>query len=268
MPSGDAAKSLAGLQEVLTALLGANGCPWDKKQTPESLCDYIIEEAFELVEAVRRGDVPETAEELGDVAFLLLFLAEIHARRGDFDLATALEGAREKMVRRHPHVFADTDVADDTEVKSNWEAIKRKEKSAARSPSGVFASLPPGLPPMLKAYRLHSKAARNGFTWESDADLAGQLASEWEEWRTARDSGDADRMEAEFGDYLFTLVEYGRRHGIRANAALARTNETFLARFARMEALARESGRQVADMGPAELDTLWETAKRLENEES
>ncbi len=256
--------SLARIQEVIDALLGPDGCPWDRKQTPLSLCDYIIEEAFELVSAIRAGDHAETAEELGDVLFLLLFETTLAARAGQFDLADVVAANAAKMIRRHPHVFGDTVVADQEELLRNWERIKRGEKAdkaeeGARN--GAFDSLPRGLPPLLKAYRIHSKAARLGFTWASDEDARAQYDAEWREYEAACANGDQEQMEEEFGDALFTLVELGRRRGIKANAALDRANLKFLSRYERMEALARERGLDFVDMPLEDKDRLWSEVK-------
>ncbi|MBU1229371.1 MAG: nucleoside triphosphate pyrophosphohydrolase [Proteobacteria bacterium] len=253
--------SLAKLQEVIDSLLGPDGCPWDRKQTPLSLCDYVIEEAFELVSAIRAGDVAETAEELGDVLFLLLFQATLHARAGQFTLADVVDANAAKMIRRHPHVFGDTVLANQDELLRNWERIKRGEKAAGDRPPGAFASLPKGLPPLLKAYRVHSKAARLGFTWATDEDARAQFDAEWREYEEACQGGSPERMEEEFGDALFTLVELGRRRGIKANAALDRANLKFLARYERMESLARERGLELLDMPMADKDRLWAEVK-------
>ena len=261
----DSAAALTRLQEVLDRLLGPGGCPWDQKQTPESLCEYVIEESFELVDAIRQGKTGEVAEEIGDVLFLLLFVARLYEKRGDFALPQAIEGAAGKMIRRHPHVFADLSFENQEELLRNWEAIKRREKAAsgdADRPQGIFSSLPGGLPALQKAYRLHAKAARIGFTWESDAEAERQLASEWTEWLEARADADPARMEEEFGDYLFTLVEHGRRHGLKAAAALDKANIKFLARFERMEELARAQGQALPDLTLAEMNALWDEAKR------
>ncbi|MBI5518786.1 MAG: nucleoside triphosphate pyrophosphohydrolase [Desulfovibrio sp.] len=266
--------SVAKIQEVIDRLLGPGGCPWDQKQTPKSLCDYIVEEAFELVSAIRADDADETCEELGDVLFLLLFQATLASRAGQFSLQDVVARNAAKMIRRHPHVFGDTVVADQEELLRNWERIKRGEKKdngKEGGPAGTFDSLPEGLPPLLKAYRIHSKAARNGFTWESDADARAQYEAELREFEAACEGpeGDrkAERMEEEYGDLLFTLVELGRRKGIKANAALDRANIKFLARYARMEEMARERGLELMDMGLDDKNRLWDEAKAAAEKE-
>ena len=258
--SSDSA-SIAKIQEVIEALLGPGGCPWDQKQTPKSLCDYIIEEAFELVSAIRADDQPETCEELGDVLFLLLFQATLAARAGHFTLEDVVAQNAAKMIRRHPHVFGDTVVANQEELLRNWERIKRGEKSGNGKENGAFDSLPEGLPPLLKAYRINAKAARLNFTWPTDEDARAQFDDEWREYEEACASGDAERMEEEFGDALFTLVELGRRKGIKANAALDRANLKFLGRYARMEALAKSRGLDLLEMGLDDKNRLWDEVK-------
>lgn len=276
------ARALAEVLGVVRALIADNGCPWDRQQTPHSMADYLLEEGHELVEALRAdlpmpspaehagptpGDpkaVAEVAEELGDLAFLVFFVATLYERSGRLTLAQALRANAAKMVRRHPHVFGDLELADRDELLRNWERIKREEKTENGEAPGVYDSLPKGLPPVLRAYRIHSKAARVGFTWETDADAQAQFQSEWAEWEQAKAAGDAQRMEREFGDVLFTLVELGRRAGIKANAALDQANRTFLSRFAAMEALARERGLDFPGLSLEEKNRLWDEAKARE----
>ncbi|WP_027720940.1 nucleoside triphosphate pyrophosphohydrolase [Maridesulfovibrio zosterae] len=251
-------KSLEKLRDVIAQLTGPDGCPWDMKQTPNSLCDYVIEEAFELVEAIRADDKQEAMEELGDVMFLLLFIAERYEKSGSFTLAEAIDSSSAKMIRRHPHVFADCKVEDQEELLRNWEKIKRSEK---KDSDKIFDSLPKGLPPLLKAYRINAKAARSGFTFESDEQCIKQLESEWQEWDKALKAEDNNASEEEFGDYLFALIELGRRKGIKANSALDKTNNKFLDRFSKMEDLAKEQGKDVSEMELTELNELWNKIK-------
>lgn len=255
-----AKNNFAQIIEVIDTLTGPAGCPWDKKQTPQSLCDYLVEECFELVEAIRSQDQSEVAEELGDVLFLLLFIGRYYDNLTPGFLDTALLGNVAKMVRRHPHVYRDKSV-DMAEVLTTWEQIKKQEKAEQDKDPGVFASLPASLPPLLRAYRINSKAARVGFTWAADKDQEGKLREEWAELQSALATKDSPAQEEEFGDYLFALVEYGRRRGIKANAALARANAKFLDRFARMEHLALNRGQDLDKMSLAEMDTLWDEVK-------
>ena len=257
------AAALLNLFDVIDALLAPEGCPWDQEQTAQSMCDYLAEETFELIEGIRSGNVREAMEELGDTLFILLFIARRYEEQGAFSLADALDYSAAKMVRRHPHVFGDKRFNDREALYENWEATKREEnKDTGRK--GVFDSLPAGLPPLLKAYRINSKAARNKFTWPSDEAVEAQLTDEWKEWKEALASGDAKASEEEFGDYLFTLVELGRRKGIKANGALDVANLKFLERFRRMEELAEMRCLDIHALGLDELNALWDDVKRME----
>ncbi|WP_419787637.1 nucleoside triphosphate pyrophosphohydrolase [Pseudodesulfovibrio sp.] len=255
--------ALLNIFDVIDALLGPNGCPWDQEQTPTSMCDYLAEETFEMIEAIRTGNTHEAMEELGDTLFILLFIATRYEQQGAFNLADALDYSATKMVRRHPHVFGNKQFKDREALYDNWEATKREEnKDTDRK--GVFDSLPSGLPPLLKAYRINSKAARNHFTWPTDEAVESQLTDEWQEWKEALASKDDKASEEEFGDYLFTLVELGRRKGIKANGALDFANQKFLRRFRRMEELAEMRCLKLHEMELDALNKLWEDVKSME----
>ncbi|MDR3073141.1 MAG: nucleoside triphosphate pyrophosphohydrolase [Deltaproteobacteria bacterium] len=257
------ASALSRLQGVLETLVGPEGCPWDKEQTPLSLCDYLAEETFELIDAVRRGRADEVREEMGDTLFLILFIALLYS--GEFSLDRVLHEAADKMTRRHPHVFAGQDCSSREQLLQTWEQIKKAEKAEkAEKRSGIFASLPDSLPPLLKAYRIHSKAAKAGFTWDSDVDVEQQFEAEWLEYLDAAAGNDADATEQELGDLLFTLVELGRRKGVKANAALHKSTLRFLSRFAYMEERAAASGREFAALDMEEKNSLWDDAKTRE----
>ncbi len=257
--------ALEELQNVIDTLTAPDGCPWDKEQTPESLADYIIEESHELVSAIRSGNVAEIREELGDVAFLLLFVARLYQKRGDFSFDDALNRSRAKMIRRHPHVFGDTVFKNLEEQLQTWEQIKRAEHAEGPdAPRGLYDSLPASLPPLLKAYRIHSKAARVGFTWPEDEEVEQQVEAEWLEWLDASANGDLEAQKHELGDLLFSITELGRRKGIKASEALDLAARRFLRRFARMEELAREQGRDFTALSLDEKDELWNLAKAEE----
>lgn len=251
--------ALCNVLQKLTAEQG--GCPWDKEQTPLSLADYVIEESNELVAAIRSGDIREVCGELGDVFFLLLFIAMLYERKGDFTLADALDYSAAKMIRRHPHVFGDAVFANRDDQMKAWEKIKKGEHSS----QALFASLPQSLPPLIKAYRIHSKAARAGFTWPTDEEAERQVEEEWLEWLDAVQSEDAEAQKHELGDMIFSLVEVGRRHGIKANEALDFATRRFLHRYARMEELAKAKGKELAAMPLDDQDELWNQAKEEEN---
>lgn len=248
------------LLAVIDALIAPDGCPWDQEQTPESMCDYLAEETFELIEGIRLGDNNEAMEELGDVMFILFFISTLYENKGSHTLADSLRHSTAKMIRRHPHVFKDNNLKDMDEILENWEQIKRVENEGTNK-KRVFDSLPKGLPPLLKSYRINSKAARNNFTWNSDEDVEIQLKDEWREWQEALATEDHDASEKEFGDYLFTLVELGRRKGIKANAALDFANQKFLSRFGKMEELAEKRGLVLSDLNLDEMNGLWDEIK-------
>jgi ATP diphosphatase len=259
--------ALDALLDVIDRLVGPDGCPWDKEQTPESLADYCIEESCELVAAIRAGNLREVRAELGDVLFLLLFLSRLYADRGVFTLQDALESNAAKMIRRHPHVFGDARFDGKEEQLRAWERIKRHEQADGEGPKGVFDSLPAGLPSLIKAYRIHSKAARAGFTWPEDEEVERQVEAEWLEFLDAGRQG-RDAQSRELGDLLFTIVELGRRKGIKANEALDHTMLRFLARFDAMEKLARARDLDFAALSMDGKDELWNEVKALESARS
>jgi ATP diphosphatase len=264
MTASSSHAALDALLEVIDRLVGPDGCPWDKEQTPESLADYCIEESCELVAAIRSGKLREVREELGDLLFLLLFVSRLYADREAFTLKDALEASAAKMIRRHPHVFGDMRFEGKEEQLRAWERIKRDEKAGnGEKPGGVFAGLPVGLPSLIKAYRIHSKAARTGFTWPEDEDVERQVEAEWLEFLDAGRQG-RDAQKRELGDLLFTLVELGRRKGIKANEALDHATLRFLARFDSMEKLACERGLDFAALSLDDKDALWDEVKAWE----
>lgn len=257
--TGDQA-ALLRLRDVLERLLGPEGCPWDREQTPPTLADYLVEEVHELVDAIRSNKPDDVREELGDVWFLLLFVTRLMERDGRFTLEDVLDQAAAKMVRRHPHVFADASFANLDALWANWEKEKKKEKADR----GPFEGIPSTLPPLLRAYRINSKAARLGFTWSETAGVREQLNQEWREWHAAQDeNGDStERALDEYGDYLFTLVEYGRRHGLKANEALDRANRKFLDRFAKLSRLAEARGIDLEGLDLDSWNALWNEVKQ------
>lgn len=258
----NACASIQRLQDVLDKLTAPDGCPWDRSQTSQSLADYVIEESHELVSAIRFGDEQEVCEELGDVFFLLLFIASLYAKQNKFTLADAVNMCSAKMIRRHPHVFADAKFENQEQQLKAWEAIKKGEHEA----QGLFSSLPASLPPLIKAYRIHSKAARYGFTWPDDEEVERQVEAEWLELLEAIHSGDAKMQSWELGDMIFTLVELGRRLGIKANEALDFTTMRFLHRYKRMEELAKAQGAELTSMTLDQQDELWLKAKEEEKQ--
>jgi ATP diphosphatase len=256
--------ALDALLDVIDRLTGPDGCAWDREQTPQSLADYCIEESCELVAAIRSGNLREVREELGDLLFLLLFVSRLYADRDAFTLKDALEASAEKMIRRHPHVFGNVRFDCEEERLREWERVKRREKAEEGCAEGVFGGLPAGLPSLLKAYRIHSKAARAGFTWPEDEEVERQVEAEWLELLDAGQQG-REAQSRELGDLLFTLVELGRRRGIKANEALDCAMLRFLARFDGMEQLAGERGLDFTALSPDDKDELWNEVKAKES---
>ncbi|MDR2160726.1 MAG: nucleoside triphosphate pyrophosphohydrolase [Desulfovibrio sp.] len=262
---------LRDLESTLDRLLAPDGCPWDREQTPASLCEYLIEETHELVDAIRHGTADDACEELGDVFFLLLFVSRLYAGHGAFTLDKALSLCAAKLVRRHPHVFAGEALSSREELLREWERIKKKEKQergAKERRSGIFAGLPGALPPLTRAYRIHSRAASADFTWDSDEDAERQVEAEWLELLDALRGEDKEAQERELGDLLFSLVELGRRKGIKAAPALDGACQKFLRRFSRMEEMSREQGTEFAEVPLEGKNALWDAVKMEEKQTS
>ncbi len=255
------------LLKLLDDLLGENGCRWDKKQTPASLCDHLLGETYELIDAIRSGQLSEIQEEMGDVFFLLFFIATLLHQEQAPDLDSIWQQCVEKMMRRHPHVFGPETVHSQQELHQKWEAVKKQEKidsNKQAKPVNIFDSIPSILPPLLKAYALNSKAAKAGFTWDNNAHQEQALHQEWQEWQKARKGTDFAAKQEEFGDLLFSLVEQGRRHGVKANGALQQANLKFCRRFRDMCALAEKQGLDWEALDLEAKDRLWDEVKKEE----
>jgi MazG family protein len=250
---------------ALSARLRApDGCPWDREQTLESLKTYIIEEAYEVVDAIDGGDPATLSGELGDLLFQIVFAAQVAHEHGWFDVEEVCRKIHAKMVYRHPHVFGDVEVAGAADVVRNWEALKARERRAA----GALAGVPRQLPALLKALRITEKAAALGFDWERANDVVAKLQEEVDELiaelgpdPTARA---AEGVREELGDILFVLANLARRLGVDPEAALQGANEKFARRFGAMEEEARSRGVALGSLGLAELDGIWEEVKKRE----
>jgi MazG family protein len=251
-------EELARLVELVERL--RRECPWDREQTPETLRTYLLEECYEVLDAIDGGLPAALADELGDLLFQILFLARIAEERGWFAIADVAGGITRKMIERHPHVFAGAPASDAQEVRQGWERRKQRSSTSA-DPLG---SLPASLPALASAYRMTSRAADLGFDWERDADVAAKIEEELAEWRDAERTGDREAEEKEIGDLLFSVVNLARRRGIDPESALRRAQARFRARFSKVADRARESGRAVGDVSAAELDGYWEAAKAEE----
>lgn len=233
-------------------------CPWDKKQTMKSLRHLTIEETYELGDAILDEDLQEVKKELGDLLLHIFFYARIGSESQTFDIGDVAHGISEKLIHRHPHIYGDVKVADAEEVKQNWEAIKLKEGKKS-----VLEGVPNSLPAMVKANRIQDKVAGVGFDWERPEQVFQKLKEELEELQHEVDSGQQERIEAEFGDVLFSMVNYARFLEINPENALERTNKKFMKRFQYLESKAREAGKALKDMTLAEMDVYWEEAKAL-----
>ena len=236
-------------------------CPWDAKQTNESLRPNTIEEVYELTQALLDDNASEIKKELGDVLLHILFYSVIGSEKGQFDIADVADALNDKLIFRHPHVFGNVNADTAHQVELNWEQIKLKEKGGNRS---VLAGVPAALPALVKAYRVQEKAANSGFDWEKPADVWAKVREEVAEVEAARAAGSSSDVEAEFGDLLFAVINAARLYGVNPENALERTNRKFISRFNYIESAAREAGMQLNDMTLAQMDELWHKAKAEE----
>lgn len=236
-------------------------CPWDAKQTNESLRPNTIEEVYELTQALLDDNASEIKKELGDVLLHILFYSVIGSEKGQFDIADVADALNDKLIFRHPHVFGDVNADTAHQVELNWEQIKLKEKGGNRS---VLAGVPAALPALVKAYRVQEKAANSGFDWEKPADVWAKVREEVAEVEAARAAGSSSDVEAEFGDLLFAVINAARLYGVNPENALERTNRKFISRFNYIESAAREAGMKLNDMTLAQMDELWNKAKAEE----
>ncbi|WP_428262910.1 nucleoside triphosphate pyrophosphohydrolase [Haliangium sp.] len=256
--------TLPALVEVMARLLGPDGCPWDREQSLESLIPFLIEEAYEVIEAIETGHPDEHCEELGDLLMQVVFQAALQQAEGRFDIDDVIAGITDKLIRRHPHVFADADAATSSEVVAQWEAIKAEEKRArnqAARPRRVLDGVPAPLPALPQAHKISARVAKVGFDWDDAAGCLRKVGEEMDEVERAAASGDADAVEAEIGDLLFAVVSLARKLDCDPETALRRANRRFMRRFAYVEDRLHDAGRSPADASLAEMDALWDQAK-------
>lgn len=233
-------------------------CPWDKKQTMQTLRHLTIEETYELGDAILDNDLEEIKKELGDVLLHIVFYAKIGSETKHFDIADVANDICEKLINRHPHIYGDVVVENEEEVKQNWEKIKLKEGKKS-----VLEGVPNGLPALVKANRIQDKVAGVGFDWEKPEQVWEKVQEELEEFQDEVKQGNADAMESEFGDVLFSMVNYARFLNINPENALERTNKKFIKRFQYLENKAKEQGKALKDMTLSEMDVFWEEAKTI-----
>jgi MazG family protein len=253
--------SFQRLVDVMARLRAPDGCPWDRKQDLQTLKAYVLEEAYELIDALDSRDPDKIREESGDLLFQVVFIAEIAREQGWFDVHDAAAGIADKLVRRHPWVFGDLKVSDPEAALRQWEILKARER-AAKPDGSVLDGIPRELPALLQALRLGGKAAQVGFDWPDLAGVLAKVEEEVREFRLAAERGEAEEMRREMGDILFAICQTARKLGIDPEDALRATNRKFIERFRHVERRLRESGRVPDEAGAEELDRLWNEAKR------
>jgi MazG family protein len=256
------AEAFTRLVDIMARLRAPGGCPWDREQSRESLRPYLIEEAYEVLDAIDAGDVDSIRDELGDLLLQVVFHSRIAAERGEFDVADVCEAVSDKLERRHPHVFGDVTVRDSGEVLRNWAAIKARERRDRGDSHSAVAGLPGSLPALLYAQRLGEKAARVGFDWPSLDGVLAKVREELDELERALAAGDGTAVGDELGDLLFTLASVGRHVGHSAELTLRNAALRFITRFQQMERQADTEGAPLTERSPEDLDRLWCAAKR------
>ncbi len=232
-------------------------CPWDKKQTLESLRYLSIEEMYELSDAILDNEMQEVKKELGDIMLHLVFYAKIASETNHFNITDVLNGICDKLVHRHPHIYGNVEAITEEEVRKNWEKMKLKEGKKS-----VLEGVPGSLPAMLKAIRVQEKVRGVGFDWDYSEQVWEKVQEELEEFKTEVKKGDKAKTEQEFGDLLFSLINYSRFMGINPEDALERTNKKFIQRFQQMEAVLNDEGKDIAEMALSDIDVYWERAKK------
>jgi XTP/dITP diphosphohydrolase len=235
-----------------------SNCPWDKKQTFESLRHLTIEETYELGDAILNNDLQEIKKELGDLLLHIVFYAKIGSETSAFDMADVCNDICDKLIHRHPHIYSDVVVADEEEVKQNWEKLKLKEGKKS-----VLEGVPKSLPALVKASRIQEKVKGVGFDWEEPHQVWDKVQEELQELQDEVAIGNQDKIEAEFGDVLFSMINYARFLKVNPEDALERTNKKFMKRFMYLESKASELGKPLMDMTLAEMDVFWNEAKKL-----
>lgn len=250
------------LVQLMTTLRGPGGCPWDREQTLADLKPFVIEEAYEVVDAIDRDDRGALLEEIGDLLLESVFIAEITRAEGSFDIYDSITAIHDKLVRRHPHVFSDVEAANAEQVLVNWEKLKNEERKAESK--SLLSGVPQALPALLKASRLTEKAARVGFDWQKAEDVFAKVEEEIAELREAVSKGEAGAINEEIGDLLFTVANLARKSGLNPEEALQSTNRKFMRRFESMESAVRAQGRNLDQLTLDEMDALWDDAKIAE----
>lgn len=261
MADPSVAETFTRLVDVMARLRAPGGCPWDREQTHESLRPYLLEETYEVLEALDGGEPTAIRDELGDLLLQVVFHAQLAADADRFTIADVTRAITDKLVRRHPHVFGDVQVRDASDVVRNWTRIKGEERRASGADADTFAGVPVALPALARAQRLGEKAAHVGLDWPDAAGVLGKLHEETRELETAVAGGNGEAIEHELGDVLLTLVNLARHLGIHAELALQGANVRFVSRVRHLEAATRAHGKCLSDLRPDEIDRLWQDTK-------
>jgi len=258
--------SFEELVEIMKKLRAPGGCPWDRKQTLDTLKEYVIEESYELIDAIDSRDEKNICEECGDLLLQIVFIAQIAAENDWFDVQAIIESLCDKLKRRHPHVFGDLKVRDSEEVRRNWDMIKLQERESKKEEPSRLTGIPRSMPALLRAYAIQERAAKTGFDWEKGNldPIWSKIDEEIRELRKALDEGNAGEVKEEIGDLLFAVVNLSRHIGVNPEEALQGANEKFSARFRFIEESVEGKGRSFDEYSLDELETLWQSAKKAQ----
>ncbi|OQY00487.1 MAG: nucleoside triphosphate pyrophosphohydrolase [Desulfobacteraceae bacterium 4572_130] len=259
-------QDIGKLLQIIKKLRSKNGCPWDKKQTPETIWKCLVEEVYELLDAICHGNPAHICEETGDVLFQLLFIIELYSEKGYFDIDQLITKSSEKMIRRHPHIYKGFIIKNEYELKQMWETIKKQEKGEGEK--SIFDSVPSNMPALLRSYKISERAVNSGFDWDNITQVFKKVEEEWQEFLNALAKKNKKEISMEFGDVLFTMVNVARFAGIHPDTALAMATSKFEKRYKYMEKKLTKKKDNLNNLSQKEIDILWEEAKKALKENS